>query len=149
MTMPLSMRGRRAVVCAAVVLALAGCSQAPEPGPGPKATESKTPVTRSTVPDREPRTLVLKATGSAKVTAVTYTLDRKVRKKGRVTLPWRKAVTVPADGDPHSWRLDVRFTGNGRINLVAIFDGGVVARGGSAGSGNVSGNASVGGTVRG
>lgn len=137
-------------MCAALLLALAGCGKPADPGPvEPSDTASKTPSTKSTVPDREPRTLVLKATGSAKVTSVTYTLDRRVRKKGAAKLPWRKAVTVPADGEPHSWRLDVKFSGGGAVNLVAIFEGDVVARGGSAGSGNVQGNASVGGTVSG
>ncbi|MQA77343.1 MAG: hypothetical protein GEV10_02490 [Streptosporangiales bacterium] len=148
MAMTFPLRGRMAV-CAVLLLALVGCGQPPEPGPARSETGSSTPVTRSTVPDRQPRTLVLKATGSAKVTKVTYTLDRKVERKGAAELPWRKSVTVPADGDPHSWRLDVAFTGNGRVNLVAIFEGAVVARGGSAGSGNVTGNASVGGTVSG
>lgn len=152
MPTPLTVRACTVAVCA-VVLAVAGCGQraAPTPEREPSKSKSSDSVTKTTVPDREPRTLVLKATGSAKVTSVKYTLDREVRKKGAVNLPWRKSVTVPADGKPHSWTLDVKFTGNGSVNLVAIFDGNVVAQGGSAGSGsgNVTGQASVGGTVNG
>lgn len=102
------------------------------------------------MPDRQPRTLVLKATGTARVTSIRYTLDRKVRRKGAVELPWRQPVTVPVDGRPHSWTLVVRFVGTGHVNLVAILDGAVVARGGSAGSGSgVTGSAGVSGSVNG
>lgn len=144
-------RGRLAAVCAVLFLALVACGQQPAaPKPSQSETTKSTPVTKTTVPDRPPHTLVLKATGGAKVTSVKYTLDRKLQKKGAVKLPWRKSVTVPADGKPHSWTLDVKFTGNGAVNLVAIFEGKVVAQGGSAGSGSgVTGNASVGGTVSG
>lgn len=148
----------RVAVCAALVLALVGCGQVPMPkitataggsGTAAPSTTSATPTTNTTVPDRQPRKLVLKATGTVKITSVKYTLDNRVRKKGKVKLPWRQPVTVPADGKPHSWRLEVKFTGSGHVKLVAIFDGAVVAQGGSGGSGNVSGGASVGGAVRG
>lgn len=151
MAMPLPGRGLRTALCAILFLALVACGQQPAaPKPSSTSAGSSTPVTKTTVPDRPPHTLVLKATGSAKVTSVKYTLDREPQKKGSVKLPWRKSVTVPADGKPHSWTLDVEFTGSGHVNLVAIFEGEVVAQGGSAGSGSgVTGNASVGGTVSG
>lgn len=151
MLSPIATAGRLVAMCAVLVLAVVACGQPAEPkAASSESKSSSTPVTKTTVPDRPPHTLVLKATGKAKVTSVKYTLDRKVQKKGAVKLPWRKSVTVPADGEPHSWSLDVKFTGTGAVNLVAIFEGEVVAQGGSAGSGSgVTGNASVGGTVNG
>jgi hypothetical protein len=145
---------RAAAACAALALAVAGCTQHGDPGVTPKATPShtvtSTPASETTVPDRQPRTLVLKATGNARVTSIRYTLDRKVRRRGAVKLPWRQPVTVPVDGDPHSWTLVVKFVGTGHVDLTAILDGAVVARGGSAGSGSgVTGSAGVSGSVGG
>lgn len=142
-----------AVAGAALALATAGCTQGADPGATPEtspSTVTSTPAAKTTVPDREPRTLVLKATGKAKVTSIKYTLDRKVRRDGKVKLPWRRPVTVPVDGKPHSFALVVKFVGTGHVNLVAILDGRVVAVGGSAGSGSgTTGSASVSGSVRG
>lgn len=145
---------KTAAACAVLLAAATGCAPHADPGATPKATPShpatSTPAGKATVPDREPRTLVLKATGNARVTSVKYTLDRKVRRKGKVKLPWRQPVTVPVDGKPHSWTLVVKFTGTGHVNLTAILDGRVVAVGGSAGSGSgVTGSAGVSGSVSG
>ncbi|MCI2420908.1 hypothetical protein MOQ72_26035 [Saccharopolyspora sp. K220] len=148
-------RGGQAAATALLLIALAGCGSTPEAPPPVPAPSTPPPVsapaTTMTVPDREPHTLVLNATGSGKVTSIKYTLDGRVVQQGAVTLPWREPVTVPADGLPHSWTLEVEFTGNGGVDLVAIFDGQVVAQGGSAGggSGSTSGSAGVGGTVNG
>lgn len=148
MPVPLIPRIGVAVVVVALT-ALTGCS-APEP-PDPNLTKSSTPVTKTSVPDRQPRTLVLKATGKARVTSVKYTLDRKVRRKGKVKLPWRQSLTVPADGKPHSYRVTVSYKGSGSVELVAIFDGTVVGHtySGGSGSGNVTGNANVSGSITG
>lgn len=143
-----------AAACAVLLAAVAGCAGHADPDTTPTATPShtvtSTPASETTVPDRQPRTLVLKATGTAKVSSIKYTLDRKVRRKGHVKLPWRQPVTVPVDGEPHSWTLVVKFVGTGHVDLVAILDGAVVARGGSAGSGSgVTGSAGVSGSVSG
>lgn len=142
----------RVIGCGVLLAVLAGCAQDPETGtPSTSSTPTAAPATTAAVPDREPHTLVLNATGGGKVTSMKYTLDGQVAQRGAVTLPWRESITVPADGQPHSWTLEVEFTGGGKVDLVAIFDGNVIARGGSAGSGsgNTKGAASVGGTVNG
>jgi hypothetical protein len=135
-----------------LLIALAACGQSQDTAPSPatgSAPPASAPLTTTAVPDREPHTLVLNATGGAKVTSIKYTLDGRVVQQGAVTLPWRESLTVPADGRPHSWTLEVEFTGTGRVELVAIVDGKVAAQGGSAGSGNTTGSAGVGGTVNG
>lgn len=148
-------RAGRALGCGLLLVALAGCGPDPETGSRAGAastppTPTSAPATSASVPDREPHTLVLTATGRTTITSMTYTLDGRVVRRGAVTLPWRESVTVPADGRPHSWALKVEFRGSGQVNLVAMFNGQVVARGGSAGSGgNTRGSASVGGTVNG
>ncbi len=148
----------RAIGCGLLLAALAaGCAQNPLTGPEtgtPSATGAATPsvtaiASAPTVPDRQPHTLVLEATGGGNVTSVKYTLDGKDVQRGAVTLPWRESITIPNDGQPHSYSLEVEFRGGGKVDLVAIFNGQVVARGGSAGSGNSTGNAAVGGTVQG
>ncbi|MFB9903500.1 hypothetical protein [Allokutzneria oryzae] len=144
----------------AVLLALlAGCTSTPESAP--VTTTSSAPATTTTttsaVPDRQPHTLVLNATGTgnAVINKIKYSLDGQVQEEGEVSLPWRKSLSVPADGLPHAWELTVTYTGsrNGRLELVAVYDGKVVGQGGSAagGTGNtkVTGSSSVGGSVRG
>lgn len=95
------------------------------------------PVTTTVIPDREPHTLVLNATGAGAVTSIKYTLDGELVQEGAVTLPWRTSLSVPADGLPHSWTLDVEYsgTGNSEFELFAIYDGQVTAHssGGSDG----------------
>ncbi|MGP4016451.1 hypothetical protein [Saccharopolyspora sp. 5N708] len=154
MAMPNIGRGGQLAASALLLIALAGCGSSPEPpppNPPPSPPPVSTPTTTTTVPDREPHTLVLNATGGAQVTSIKYTLDGRVVQHGAVTLPWREPVSVPADGLPHSWTLEVGYTGNGGVDLVAIFDGQIIAQGGSAGggSGNIEGSAAVGGTVNG
>lgn len=140
--------------CGVVLVTLTGCGQGAATGsetapPSVSPTPATAPSSAA-VPDREPHTLVLNATGSGRVTSMKYTLDGRLVRRGAVKLPWRESVAVPADGRPHSWTLEVEFRGSGRVNLVAIFDGQVVAQGGSAGSGgNTRGGASVNGTVNG
>jgi hypothetical protein len=151
MAMPtVVVRGILAAASTSLLIALAGCGSNPQPAPenpAPSPQPVGVPVTTMAVPDREPHTLVLNATGTAKVTSIKYTLDGRVVQQGSVTLPWRESISVPADGLAHSWTLDVEFTGNGSVELSAIFNGQMVAQGGSAGSGNTKGGAGVGGTV--
>ena len=144
-------RAGLAIGCVFLLAALAGCAQ--KPGAGPKTDISAPPSTPAgsapAVPDRQPHTLVLEATGGGNVTGITYTLDGKEVQRGAVTLPWRESITIPADGQPHSYGLVVEFRGGGKVDLIAIFNGQVVARGASVGTGNAQGSASVGGTVNG
>ncbi|WP_328609676.1 hypothetical protein OG943_11290 [Amycolatopsis sp. NBC_00345] len=158
------LRTRRvlAVSAAFAVLpgALAACGSTPAPAspsssaPLPKPSSSA-PPTSPKVPDREPHTLVLNATGSGDITTIKYSLDGVEKQTGAVDLPWRESLTVAADGKPHQWTLEIDYSGvrTGGIDMFAVFDGKEAGRSGagSAGSGNthVSGNASVGGTVDG
>jgi hypothetical protein len=150
MAMPNIGRGGQLAASALLLIALAGCGPTPQDASQAPAPTTA-PATTATMPDREPHTLVLNATGGGQVTSIKYTLDGRVVQHGAVTLPWREPVTVPADGLPHSWALEVEFTGNGGVELLAIFDGQVIAHGGNAvsGSGSGRGNAAVGGTVNG
>jgi hypothetical protein len=142
---------------AVLPVALAACGSTPAPAapsssaPPPKPSSSAPPK----VPDREPHTLVLNATGSGDITTIKYSLDGAEKQTGAVKLPWRESLTVPADGKPHNWTLEIDYSGTGKggIDMFAVFDGKEAGRSGagSAGSGDahVSGSASVGGTVDG
>lgn len=156
MAMLTMVRAGQTIACGLLLVALAGCGENPETGSNSGAasaspTPSNVPSSSAAVPDRQPHTLVLSATGSSRVTSMKYTLDGRVVQRGAVKLPWRESVTVPADGRPHSWSLEVEYRGKGGVKLVAIFDGRVVAQsaGGGSGSGSFSGGASVNGTVNG
>jgi len=113
------------------------------------------PAPPTSVPAPEPHTLVLTATGTASVTSIRYTLDGRPLQESRVTLPWRAALPVPADGRTHSWTMDVEYTGaaNDSVDLVATYDGKVTARTLSSanGTGEVmsSGGGRIGGSVDG
>jgi hypothetical protein len=145
---------------AVLPVTLAACGSTPAPAapsssaPPPKPSSSET-LAPPKVPDREPHTLVLNATGSGDITTIKYSLDGAEKQTGAVKLPWRESLTVPADGKPHNWTLEIDYSGTGKggIDMFAVFDGKEAGRSGagSAGSGDahVSGSASVGGTVDG
>lgn len=132
----------------------ASATATPKPTPAP-TTPSSTPTPTATtpdVPDREPHTLVLKATGTKGITITSfkYTLDGKVEQEGKAPLPWRRSLSVPADGLPHNWSLEVEYTGSGTFQLFAIYDGEVKAQTRGQGNGpNVEGGGGIGGAVRG
>jgi hypothetical protein len=135
-----------------MIVSLSGCAGDAEPAapasPAPDVVASSSPVSASpTVALREPHSLVYSATGTAPVTSVTYELDGVKTTERSVTLPWRKAVDVPADGKRHTWSLKLKHR-SGRVELVAIFDGSVVGQTGGQVSGG-TGNAEVGGDLRG
>lgn len=143
-----------------LLIALSGCASTPDASQEstPQGTTLSAPTSSpTTLPDRQPHTLVLNATGTgaASITALKYTLDGRTVQEGPVTMPWRRSLRVPADGLPHSYRLEVEYSGSGggKIDLVAIYDGEVSARGGGVASGTpgtqVSGGAAVTGTVQG
>jgi hypothetical protein len=143
---------------AVLPVALAACGSTPAPAaapsssaPPPKPSSSAPPK----VPDREPHTLVLNATGSGDITTIKYSLDGVEKQTGAVRLPWRESLTVAADGKPHNWTLEIDYsgTGEGGIDMFAVFDGKPFGstHGGSAGTPgtHISGSASVGGAVNG
>jgi hypothetical protein len=152
-----------------ILVVIAGCGGSPDVTSVASSSATRTPtstptsstpsptspaVTTPPVPDRQPHTLVLRAeevgSGDITITKFKYTLDGKVEQEGRADLPWRKSLSVPADGLPHSYTLEVEYTGAGRFKLFAIFDGKVVAQTDGQGSGsNVEGGGAIGGTVRG
>lgn len=102
------------------------------------------------MPDRQPHTLVLNATGSGSLKQVTYTLDGAAKETGPVKMPWRQSLTVPADGKPHQWTLEVTYSGaSGHVEMYSVVDGKESVLTASGGSGNVTGSASVGGSVQG
>ncbi|MGW4488229.1 hypothetical protein ACWEOE_30815 [Amycolatopsis sp. NPDC004368] len=156
-------RGSAALVAAAALLAvLTACGSDPAPAAQPPKTSapaSSSPAPPSTsVPDREPHTLVLNATGEGQLTQIKYTLDGEAKQTGEVKLPWRQSLTVPADGKPHQWTLEISYSGGtkgtvGTVDMFSIVDGkeGIHTGAGSAGSpgSHISGSASVGGTVQG
>ncbi|WIX76402.1 hypothetical protein QRX50_33740 [Amycolatopsis carbonis] len=152
--------GAAPVAVAALLAALSACGSDPAPvastpsTSAPASSSSVAPPSTS-VPDREPHTLVLNATGEGKLTQIKYTLDGETKQTGAVALPWRQSLTVPADGKPHQWTLEISYAGGtkGTVDMFSIIDGkeGIHTGAGSAGSpgSHISGSASVGGTVQG
>ncbi len=137
---------------AALVLLAAGCgdnsdeplesAQAPT-----SAAASPSPSALPSTPEaRQPHILVFTATGTARITSVTYKLDDKSTKLGARKLPLRLSVDVPSDGLRHEWSLTITH-GKGNVELRAIFNGNVV--GTSRGSTSGTGTASAGGSVLG
>lgn len=91
-------------------------------------------------PGQEVHSLVLTATGTARVTSLTYTLDGRVIRTGPASLPWGETVSVPADGRKRTWALDAEF-GAGEVTLAATVNGQPVTQssgGGEGPDGNVS-----------
>jgi hypothetical protein len=137
---------------AALVLLAAGCgdnsdeplesAQAPT-----SAAASPSPSALPSTPEaRQPHILVFTATGTARITSITYKLDDKSTKLGARKLPLRLSVDVPSDGLRHEWSLTITH-GKGDVELRAIFNGNVV--GTSRGSTSGTGTASAGGSVLG
>ncbi|WP_326835623.1 hypothetical protein VSH64_11945 [Amycolatopsis rhabdoformis] len=151
------------VAAAALLAALTACgsdsapaaSQPSSSAAAPSPSAPAPPSTSASVPDREPHTLVLNATGEGQLTQIKYTLDGEEKQTGAVKLPWRQSLTVPADGKPHQWTLEISYAGGtkGTVDMFSIVDGkeGIHTGAGSAGSpgSHISGSASVGGTVQG
>ncbi|MER6762355.1 MULTISPECIES: hypothetical protein [Amycolatopsis] len=136
----------------ALLAALTACSGSPAPAPAPEPVppSSSAAPAKESVPDRQPHTLVLNATGSGSLKQVTYTLDGAAKETGPVKMPWRQSLTVPADGKPHQWTLEITYSGaSGHVEMYSVVDGKESARTASGGSGNVTGSASVGGSVQG
>ncbi|WP_158553909.1 hypothetical protein [Micromonospora deserti] len=145
----------RPLTAGMIVLAalLAGCGDPPdvseEDAPASVATSTSSSAASeaaSTAPARQPHRLVLTATGTARVDTLSFVLDGQATDGRSVRLPWRRSVDVPADGKPHEWSLTVTYR-KGDVDLVAIFNDRVVARGSGSSSG--TGTANVGGSVRG
>jgi len=131
-----------------MIALLAGCGGEPAPTASATVAPSPSPPPSSSVALREPHTLVFSATGTARVTSVTYELDGHKSTQRSVSLPWRKVVEVPADGKRHDWHLTMKH-GGGRVELVAIFDGAVAGQTRGQLSGGGTGTAAVGGDLRG
>jgi len=138
-----------AALLVAVVGAVVGCGDQPA-GPGADARTSSDPrpqVTVSpTVAARHAHTLVLTATGTATVDAVTFVFDGETTQERSVVLPWSRSLDVPADGRPYEWRLTVEH-GSGEVRLVATLDDRVLAQ--SAAGGDGKGTVSISGSVAG
>ena len=133
-----------------VVLGGCGGNAAPSggasPTPGPVASSApSSPAPAVTL--RAPHSLVYAATGTAAVTSVVYELDGHATTKRSVKLPWRMVVEVPSDGKRHTWKAAVNIR-DGRVELLAIFDGGVVGQSRGQVSGG-TGTVSAGGDLRG
>lgn len=143
----------RLVSTAAVVVVFlaTGCANdSDEPPAAAEATSSaaapsaSAPVAPSTPAARQPHILVVTATGTARVTALTYVLDDKSTKVDSVKLPWRLSIDVPSDGLRHQWGVTLQH-GKGNVEVRAIFNGKVVgtARGSTSGTGTASTSGSV------
>ena len=96
-------------------------------------------------PAREPHILVFTAEGTATVDSLTYVVDGETVRERSVSLPWRKSLTVPADGRVREWQLTARIRA-GDVRLVAYLDGRVSTQSGAGGTG--SGTASLAGSIR-
>jgi hypothetical protein len=134
-----------------VVLLAAGCGDnldeppaaAPDTPSAAAPSPSASPVP-STPAAREPHILVITATGTAPVTSLTYKLDDKSTKVGRLKLPWRISIDVPSDGLRHEWGVTLTH-GKGNVEVRAIFNGSVVGttRGSTSGTGTAGTSGSV------
>jgi hypothetical protein len=138
-------------LAAALVLlgtACAGTSDEPTAAdpPGVAAPSPSASAAPSTPAARQPHILVVSATGTARVTSLTYVLDGKSTKVSAVKLPWRISIDVPSDGVRHAWSVTLAH-GKGNVEVRAIFDGKVV--GTTRGSTSGTGTASTGGSVLG
>ncbi|WP_158684582.1 hypothetical protein [Amycolatopsis orientalis] len=141
---------RTAFVPVAFLAAATACSGSPASPPAPAPPSSSAAPVREQVPDREPHTLVLNATGSGSLKQVSYTLDGAAKETGPVKMPWRQSLTVPADGKPHQWTLEITYSGaSGHVEMYSVVDGKESVHTASGGSGNVTGSASIGGSVQG
>jgi hypothetical protein len=136
-----------------VVLLAAGCGEtADEPpaaadSPSVAAPSPSASAAPSTPAARQPHSLVVTATGTARVTSLTYELDGESTKVGAVKLPWRLSIDVPSDGLRHAWSVKLTH-GKGNVEVRAIFDGKVVGTAiGSTTSDTGTGTASTSGTV--
>ncbi|SDM21109.1 hypothetical protein [Allokutzneria albata] len=148
----------RSLVLPSLLLTLAACGTPPPPAPPVVPTTTTVAVTTApSIPDRQPHTLVLNATGSgdAMLNKIKYSIDGQVQEEGETTLPWRKSLSVPADGLPHSWELSITYTAgrSAKLEVFALYDGKEAGRtaGGGGGTGNtkMKGGASIGGRVNG
>ncbi|MYW89757.1 hypothetical protein G3I59_03745 [Amycolatopsis rubida] len=132
----------------ALLAALTACSGSPAPAPA--ASSSSAAPVEERVPDRQPHTLVLNATGSGSLKQITYTLDGATQETGPVKMPWRQSLTVPADGKPHQWTLEITYSGaSGEVDMYSVVDGKESVHTASGGHGNVTGSASIGGSLEG
>lgn len=113
----------------------------PATGTGP-ATEISA---SASLPVTEPHILVFTAEGSATVDSLTYVVDGETVRERSVSLPWRKSLTVPADGRVREWQLTAKFRA-GDVTLVAYLDGRISTQSRAGGTG--SGTASLAGRIR-
>lgn len=110
------------------VLLLAGCGGGVLPGsPSPTAvaTTAKTttaPSTLSAPQTRQPHIMEFTATGSAKISSISYVIDGRTTTVPPTALPWHQTVNIPADGANHNYEVDVNY-GYGDIDILAIVDG--------------------------
>lgn len=142
----------RLVPAAALTILLAsacGSDQPDQPdqpvaADSPTAAGSPSEAAPSTPAARQPHILVVTATGTARVTSLTYALDGKPTKVNTVKLPWRMSIDVPSDGLRHTWSVELTH-GKGDVDVRAIFNGKVVgtARGSTSGTGSASTGGSV------
>ena len=93
----------------------------------------------------EQHSLVLTASGTAKITSLTYTLDDRVISSGPTTLPWEETISIPADGHDHSWALEAKYS-NGVVDLAATVDGQLLTQ--SSGGGTGEGTATIDGEIK-
>ncbi|HEV3361434.1 MAG TPA: hypothetical protein VG247_31855 [Pseudonocardiaceae bacterium] len=112
------------------VLLLAGCGGGVLPGgtsPTTVPTTAKTttttaPSTLSAPQTRQPHIMEFTATGSAKISSISYVIDGQTTTVPPTTLPWHQTVNIPADGANHNYEVDVNY-GYGDIDILAILDG--------------------------
>ena len=86
---------------------------------------------------RQPDSLVLTATGDARIESITYVVDGHSVTVSKATLPWRVTLSIPADGAKHNYSATIN-TASGDIQVFAIVNGAVQSKstGGGTGEGN-------------
>jgi hypothetical protein len=98
--------------------------------------------------DEQPHVLLLTAEGTAEIKSLKFTLDGRVVRDGAATLPWSESLSLPADGQEHTWALQAEH-GDGDLELAATVDGQLLTQGSGSGSGGTTGHVSIDGAIAG
>ncbi|HEY4452974.1 MAG TPA: hypothetical protein VGN81_01580 [Pseudonocardiaceae bacterium] len=133
------------------IASLAGCGHADQPANPPATTAAATtttaPSTLSAPQTRQPHIMQFSATGSAKITAIRYTIDGQNTTLAATPLPWNQSLNIPADGAHHNYEVDLDYR-DGSVVIDAVLDGQTVGSSNGSTSGG-SGTAQLDGSFLG
>lgn len=114
------------------------------PASSPAGTEKTAEPTASKPPVKQ-HVLVIEATGTARISLLTFTLDGKTTQQKAVRLPWRKSVSVPFGTGNHEWKLTMKY-GSGNLFATSTVDGQLLTQTGGSSSGGGTSNAELSGS---